>query len=232
MTKTPFYRWLPILWTLLLSILLLSWAAYEEGQVQESIYLPGGLTFQAFLPSRYSIYCEMEDDLTNKEAILSNMRLFPTIACEVRGADHLDVLRVDVWRAGGLTRFVKDKRTGKNRMLMPFAEFEILWPGYYGVKAGFIGLGSKRFLMTVGPTGLLGSAAILSLVMLMIAFLWQIRRNIEIDQDKKELAFHVEEIEESHIETDKEIIADQVGNVTQEIETQETSESVNMSGGS
>ncbi len=178
-------QWLPLLWAVLAASLLMSWAVYAEGDVQGPIYLPGGFAFQAYLPSHYCIYCPMKDDLSNKAAILSKMRVFPEIACEVKGAGHLNVLEIKVWRAGGRTRFIKDAASGKMIMLMPFAEFEILWPGNYELRAGFISDNHPEFLMCVGPTGLVGSAGILSIVILIVGFIFMFQKKREISTAKE-----------------------------------------------
>ena len=89
MSKRTWLRWLPVFWTSLASILLIAWAVFAESQVQGPVSSPGTLSFQAYLPSHYCIYCQIDDDLTNKESILAKMRLFPQITCRVQGADYL-----------------------------------------------------------------------------------------------------------------------------------------------
>jgi hypothetical protein len=171
--------WLPIILVFLSSIVLVSWGAYQETQIQGSVFLPGGFSFAVYLPSRYAAYCDMDVYPENAAKHASNIRLLPKVVCEVKGAGHLNVLNIPVWRSGGLTRYTKAP-DDSTRVLIPFAEFDILWPGIYEIRATFISPGNKHFLISVGPTSLITTTLIVSIIFLAIGLAILLKRKLEM----------------------------------------------------
>lgn len=171
MINRPLGYYLPVLAAVLVSILLVVWAVDEESHIQGSVYLPAGFAFKAYVPGRYAVYLDMDVYPENAAKHLANMKAVPHVVCQVRGAGHLDVLYPDVWQCGGLSRYTKAS-DGSTRILVPFAEFDILWPGNYEVRAAFNGEGTKNFLISLGATSMVATSLILAIIILIATLLF------------------------------------------------------------
>ncbi len=173
MIHRPISFYLPILLAVFASIFLVFLAVEQESTIQGSAFLPGGFPFKAYIPGRYVIYLDMDVYPENEAQHKANIKAAPCVVCDVRGAEHLNVLHPDVWRCGGLSRYTKAP-DGSTRLLVPLAEFDILWPGNYEVRAAFVLGGTKNFLISLGPNSLVATSLILSIIVLIatLFFVW------------------------------------------------------------
>jgi hypothetical protein len=178
MTNPSIRYYLPFLLPIFVSIFLIWWAVDQESRIQGSVILPAGFAFKAYVPGRYAIYLDMDVYPENNAKHLANMRAIPQVICEVRGAGHLNRLTANVWQCGGLSRYTRAP-DGSKRILVPFAEFDILWPGNYEVRAAFTKGGTKDFLISIGQTSLMVPSLIIiiiTLIMTFIVFLWRAKK--------------------------------------------------------
>ncbi len=74
-----------------------------------------------------------------------------------------------------LSRYIKSS-DNSTRLLIPFAEFDILWPGNYEVRATFIGQGPTTFLISLGPTSLVATSLFISIVALIAILSFTLRK--------------------------------------------------------
>ncbi len=53
---------------------------------------------------------------------------------------------------------------------MPIAEFDILWPGNYELRAAFNGEGTKDFMISLGPTSMVAESLLLTIIIATATF--------------------------------------------------------------
>jgi hypothetical protein len=184
MSNQSLNKWLPVLLVVFASIVLIFWAVDQESHIQGSVFLPSGFAFKGYIPGRYTIYCDMDLYPETEFKRIANIKALPRVICEVKGAGHLNVLNVNVWHSGGLNRYIKDSQN-KTRLLVPFAEFDILWPGNYEVRATFRGHGSSYFLMSLSQTSLVASCLFISIIGSIAVFFFSFKKKVTIENAKK-----------------------------------------------
>jgi hypothetical protein len=175
MLKNFPYNGMLVLAVLLFSAVLIVLATYAETCVQGPLNVPSDISFIAYIPGRYALYRESvvdtkaikaKRDAANAitDAANADNGLNETLVCWLRGDGHLSALSPKAWYAAGIPYCHKDSKSGKYRVGMPFAEFEILWPGSYHLHVEFSGVVDKHPNVTVGPKGLIILAVIISII--------------------------------------------------------------------
>jgi len=169
-----------VLIVLLFSAVLVVLAAYAETCVQGPLNVPADLNFMAYIPGRYALYREsFVDAKTIKhaaslitDATNADIGLNEILQCWIHGNGHLSALTPAVWYTGGMPYCHKDAKSKKYIVGMPFAEFEILWPGSYHMHVQFSGVVDKHPDVTVGPKNLITVAVIISIIAQLVVLLY------------------------------------------------------------
>ncbi len=143
-------------------------ALYAQTNVQGPLNVPGDFSFTAWFPGTYSLYRENLIDPNSKITPFSNdTGLNEILLSRIEGSRHLAGLYVKTWNTGdGIPYYIKEPKSGLIRMGIPFAKFEILWPGSYDLHVEFspIQVVNKNPNVTVGPIGLIPIAIGISII--------------------------------------------------------------------
>ena len=154
-----------ILGVLLFSAALILLAAYAESCLQGPLNVPADIDFMAYIPGKYALYREsIIDPKAAANAASQVDELNEILLCKIQGCGHLGELKPKTSYTGGVPYYLKDAKSKKHTIGMPFAEFEILWPGPYHLHVEFLGVVDKHPNVMVGPKYLIAIAVIISII--------------------------------------------------------------------
>jgi len=170
-------QWKLVLAVLLFSAVLLALAIHAEFSVQGHLNEGNDSSFMAYLPGRYSLYREsIVDSKASIDEVNKDNSLNEIKEVYIRGHAHLDVLTPQIKLAGGMPYCHKDRKSGKYKVGIPFAECEILWPGHYRAHVEFSSALTKHPDITIGPKGFITIAIAISIIAQLIAIYMIIRK--------------------------------------------------------